>query len=168
MVMFIFFPLIYCGRLVPTRLISPFRTFQNCGNSSMEVFLRRNHPRPCPFSVRSAADNPRVIVKLKYIPLHLVLLHEILFSFFSIHMHTAEFIHLELSPILPIRVCLKITGPGEAILIAGMTKIERIPVHTSPISAPAMSISRFANSAPGLDEPMPVDTTTYPAIFSSS
>ena len=94
----------YCssssGRMgrVPTRLMEPFSTFQNCGNSSKEVFSDKFSDSGLLSAVweNFISNDTGVEVDLKHASVtHLVLGHQFRFSCFRIHVHASEFVHLK-------------------------------------------------------------------------
>ena len=70
---------------MPTRLISPLNTFQNCGNSSMYSF---RNMRPRGVTLRIVAD-------FEHMSRHFVLLEQFILAFFSPYLHRAELINRE-------------------------------------------------------------------------
>ena len=98
----------------PTRLISPLRMFQNCGSSSIDVFLI-NCPMPV-FFVPSGSILLPMILGSKSI------LNIILFCAMSSFFRSSASMYILLNlyilnflPFLPIRSCAKKIGPGDAI-----------------------------------------------------
>ena len=72
-------------------LISPLTIFKSCGSSSILYFLI-NLPT---FVILGSPFN------LKYRTVHFIIFHQIILQILCIFTHTAEFIHLKMSIILP-------------------------------------------------------------------
>ena len=123
------------GGLVPTRLISPFNTLKNWGNSSRLVFLIKAPT----FVILGSSSILNISPFISFLSSS-----SFLRSSASIYIDLNLYI-LNLLPFLPILVCEKKTGPLESILIAGARKIVKIPVMISPTIPPSISSPLFMN-----------------------
>ena len=85
MVSTILFKLIHCRRSCPYQTHIPFSTFQNCGSSSILVFLI-NFP---------TFGDSRIVFHLKHQSVHLILCHKLFLALFRILIHRTDLIDLE-------------------------------------------------------------------------
>ena len=141
------------GGLVPTRLISPFSTLRNWGNSS-RLWSLIKFPNPF-FTVPSGITlHPIIrgsasILNISPPPTRFLSISSFFRSSASMYMLRNLYI-LKRFPFLPILSCMKNTGPGDTASITGASTRNRIPVAMHPATPPAISMARFANCCSGV------------------
>ena len=153
------------GGLVPTRDMSPFKTFQNCGNSSKD---QSRIKFPIPFFTVPSGSCLQPMIRGSKSSLN-ISPSVTLFSAASCALRSSASVYilrnlysLNFFPFFPTRIWEKNTGPGDWILMAGARNRNRIPVSTHPTSPPIISNRRFTNSSPVEIVLMLVVNTVYP------
>ena len=99
----IFLPLIHCGRPCSYKAHIPFQNIPE-----LRKFVKGCFPdkvadsfRLSVFSPLFTADNAGIIVHFKHQTIHLVVFHQLGFSFLRIHIHAPEFVYLKFLSVLP-------------------------------------------------------------------
>ena len=105
----------------PTMLISPFRTFQNCGSSSKLV--DRMTPDRCYAGIILLSQQPMIASMIRA--------------------HCTELDHHERLSIQPHALLFKRTGPGEVSLISNATNSSTGSVRRRAIKLPIKSLLRL-------------------------